>query len=377
MRHNLGGAFGCAAAFFIMSAAPASAQSFLEGLRRHPTLASTVTDNGDLNPYAVFVAPASSGKIQKGDVLIDNFNNVSNLQGTGGTIVDFNPSKRSTTLFAKLPQNLKQCPGGVGLTTAMAVLSSGWVIVGSTPSTDGTTATKGPGCLLVFSANGELATVWSGSHINGPWGNMAVIDNGSTATLFVSMSGFDLPPPSELDPATGLPVVINKATVLRIKLAIPANGTPKVTSQTVIASGLAQRADKDVFLIGPTGLALIGGTLYVSDAIENRIVAIPDAATRGGSAGTGKTVTKDGFLQRPLALAATADGHILACNGKNGQVVEFDPSSGKQLAAQWVDSNQAQSPPGNGDLFGLAMAPDGSGFYYVEDDTNMLAKATQ
>ena len=87
-------------------------------------------------------------------------------------------------------------------------------------------------------------------------------------------------------------------------------------------------------------------------------------------------MTKGGLLQRPLALAATANGHILACNGKNGQVVEFDPASGKQLSAQWVDSNQAQSPPGNGDLFGLAMAPDGSGFYYVEDDTNMLAKAT-
>ncbi len=80
------------------------------------------------------------------------------------------------------------------------------------------------------------------------------------------------------------------------------------------------------------------------------------------SAGTGRTVTRGGLLQRALALAATADGHILATNGKNGQVVEFDPASGKQLAAQWIDSNQAQSPPGNGDLFGLAMAPDGRRF---------------
>ena len=376
-RISAGAALGCAATLLIFSAAPACAQNVLEGLHRHPTLASTITDNGDLNPYAVVVAPASSGKIQKGDVLVDNFNNSSNLQGTGGTIIDYNPSTRSTTLFAKLPQNLAQCPGGIGLTTAMTMLSSGWVIVGSTPSTDGTTATKGPGCLLVFDSNGQLATIWSGSHINGPWGNMAVIDNGAKATLFVSMSGYDLPAPSQLDPATGVPVVVNKATVLRIQLAIPASGPPKVTSQTVIASGFAQRADKDVFLIGPTGLALVGGTLYVSDAVENRIVAIPDAATRTGSAGTGRTVTKDGLLQRPLALTATGNGHILACNGKNGEVVEFDPASGKQLAAQWVDSNQAQSPPGNGDLFGLAMAPDGSGFYYVEDDTNMLAKATQ
>jgi hypothetical protein len=375
VRRRGAAGLGCAAALLILSAS-AQAEGVLEGLRRHPTLTSTITDNGDLNPYAVVVAPASSGKIQKGDVLVDNFNNSSNLQGTGGTIIDFNPSTRSTTLFAKLPQKLPQCPGGIGLTTAMTMLSSGWVIVGSTPSTDGTTATKGAGCLLVFDSSGQLATIWSGSHINGPWGNMAVIDNGSKATLFVSMSGYDVPGPDKLDPATGVPVVVNKATVLRIQVTIPASGPPKVTGQTVIASGLAQRADKDVFLIGPTGLALIGGTLYVSDAIENRIIAIPDAATRGGSAGTGRTVTKDGLLQRPLALAATANGHILACNGKNGQVVEFDPASGKQLAAQWIDSNQAQSPPGNGDLFGLAMAPDGSGFYYVEDDVNMLAKAT-
>src|SRR6202041_1448828 len=224
----------CTAALATLANAPATAQSVLDGLRRHPTLTSTITDNGDLNPYAVVVAPASSGKIQKGDVLVDNFNNSSNLQGTGGTIIDYNPSTRSTTLFAKLPQNLAQCPGGIGLTTAMTMLSSGWVIVGSTPSTDGTTATKGNGCFLVFDSSGRLTTIWSGSHINGPWGNMALIDNGAKATLFVSMSGYDIPAPSQLDPATGVPVVINKATVLRIQLAIPAGGPPKGVSRTVI-----------------------------------------------------------------------------------------------------------------------------------------------
>ena len=82
-------------------------------------------------------------------------------------------------------------------------------------------------------------------------------------------------------------------------------------------------------------------------------------------------------MQRPLAPGVTADGHLLATNGKNGQVVEIDPGRRQaDLRAQWIDANQAQSPPGNGDLFGIAMAPDGSGFYYVEDDINMLVKAT-
>ncbi len=381
MRARWGlGAMAAAAALLAAAGAVRAAgeQGLLETIHRHVTLTSTVTDNGDLNPYAVVVAPVSAGKIQAGDVLVDNFNNVSNLQGTGTTIVDYNPSTHKTTLFAKLPQNLPNCPGGVGMTTAMTMLKSGWVIVGSTPSTDGTTKTKGAGCLIVFDANGQVAATWTGPNINGPWGNMAVIDNGSSATLFVSMAGFDLPPWQVRDPQTGYPVTIRKSTILRIGLSVPAGGPPQITSQTVIASGLAARADRDVFMIGPTGLALgANGTLYVSDAVENRIVAIPNAATRGDSAGAGQEVTKDGLLLRPLALAMTPQGHLLACNAKNGQLVEIDPATGKQLYAQWIDTNQAQSPPGNGDLFGIAMKPDGQGFYYVEDDVNTLMEAVR
>jgi hypothetical protein len=360
-------------------AAAEESQGLLATIHKHITRTSTVTDNGDLNPYAVVVAPVSAGKIQKDDVLVDNFNNVSNLQGTGTTIVDYNPTTKKAFTLAKLPQNLAQCPGGVGLTTAMTMLKSGWVIVGSTPSKDGTTGTKGPGCLIVFDSNGQLATVWTGPNINDPWGNMAVIDRGSTATLFVSMSGFDIPGYQVRDPATGYSVTVNKQTVLRIELSIPASGPPTITSQTVVASGIGARADRDVFLIGPTGLALApdGTTLYVSDALANQILAIPDATTRRDSAGLGRTVTKDGLLRRPLALALTPEGHLLACNAKNGQLVEIDPVTGKQLYAQWIDANPAQSPPGNGDLFGIAMTPDGSGFYYVEDDVNTLVEATR
>jgi sugar lactone lactonase YvrE len=129
-------------------------------------------------------------------------------------------------------------------------------------------------------------------------------------------------------------------------------------------------------MIGPTGLALgKDNTLYVSDALTNRIAAIPEATTRKDSAGQGRDVTKDGLLQRPLAMCLAPNGDLLITNGLNGQVVEVDPATGKQLYAQWVDANKAQTPPGNGDLFGIAMKPDGSGFYYVEDEVNALVLA--
>ena len=352
-------------------------KGMLETLHKHKTLALTTADNGDLNPYAVVVAPVTSGVLQKDDVLVDNFNNISNLQGTGTTIMYYRPSTKETKLFAQVPQNLAQCPGGVGLTTAMTMLKSGWVIVGSTPSTDGTTKTKGNGCLLVFNSSGKHVATWSGDSINAPWGNMATIDNGENVILFISMAGFGLSGPDVIDPATHYPVVIHQATVLRLTLKVEQDKEPVIAQQTVIGDGFAQRADRDNFLFGPTGLALgADDTLYVTNGLKNEITAIDNASTRTTSAQTGRLITKEGLLGWPLAMVITPAQHLIVCNGKNGQAVEIDPKTGKQIYAHWLDANQAQSPPGNGDLFGLALTPDGKGIYYVEDDVNALVVAT-
>jgi hypothetical protein len=351
--------------------APVSADTdagFLSRIKRFTTLSSTVPQNGDQNPYAIVVAPVSAGSIQKDDVLVTNFNDRNNLQGLGTTIVAFTPSTRRLSTFATLPRNLAQCPGGIGLTTAMTMLKSGWVIVGSLPSQDGTTGTKGQGCLLILDSHGQVAGTITGPNVNGPWGNMAVIDKGDTATLFVSNTGFDVGAPGQ--------DVVPKANVIRFDLAIPAGKPPSVVRQTIVADGLGQQADQDVFIVGPTGLALgADGSLYVSDAISNRIVRIRDAATRTTSAGTGEVVTSEGFLKRPLAMTFAPNGNLLVINGLNGQVVEIDTASGKQLHALWIDANKAQSPPGSGDLFGIAMTPAGDGFYFVKDEMNTLVLA--
>jgi sugar lactone lactonase YvrE len=347
-------------------------QGFLEKTTlRHVLLTSTIPDNGDQNPYAIIIAPVSSGTVREGDVLIDNFNNSYNLQGTGTTIVDYNPSTRKMSLFAQVPNALPGCRPGVGLTTAMTMLKSGWVIVGSAPSTDGTAGTLGDGCLIVLDSSGHFVDTIRSDKISAPWGNMAVIDRGTSATLFVSNSGFNL------GAADRERTVYKKATVLRIELDIPEGHAPVVRSETVVASGLSERAARDVFLIGPTGLALArdGTTLYVSDALNNRIISIPQATTRSDSAGEGQEVTSNGLLRRPLAMVMAPNGNLLVTNGKTGQVVEVNPVTGKQLYAQWVDTDRAQTPPGNGDLFGIAVTPDGDGFYYVEDDMNSVVLA--
>jgi hypothetical protein len=349
----------------------ADPQGFLETVHKHTTLINTVPDNGDQNPYALVVAPVSAGTVKKDDVLVDNFNNSTNLQGTGSTIVDYHPDTRQMTVFATIPRDLKECPGGVGLSTAMTMLKSGWVIVGSTPSNDGTTGTKGAGCLIVLDPQGKVVSTINSPNINDPWGNMAVVDNGNSATLFVSNAGFGV------GSAAGDPPVFKQATVLRLDLDIPDGKPPVVKKETVVGSGFGAQADKGVFLVGPTGLALSSDQklLYVSDAIGNRVNAIEDPMTRDTSAGVGRQLTADGLLHRPLAMVTAPNGHLLVTNALNGQVVEIDPATGKQIYARWIDTDKAQSPPGNGDLFGIVMTPAGDGFYYVQDDVNTLVLA--
>ncbi len=362
-----------AGAFALATTAVAQAepQGFLETLHRHTTLINTVPDNGDQNPYAIVVAPVSAGTVKQGDVLVDNFNNSTNLQGTGSTIVDYHPDTKQMTLFASIPRDLKECPGGIGLSTAMTMLKSGWVIVGSTPSNNGTTGTKGAGCLIVLDSQGKIASTIVSPNINDPWGNMAVVDNGTSATLFVSNAGFGV------GGADGNPPVFKQATVLRLDLDIPQGKPPVVKKETVVGSGFGSQADKGVFLVGPTGLALSADQklLFVSDAIGNRVNEIDDPVTRDTSAGVGRQLTADGLLHRPLAMVTAPNGHLLVTNALNGQVVEIDPATSKQLYARWIDTDKAQSPPGNGDLFGIALTPEGDGFYYVQDDVNTLVLA--
>lgn len=101
---------------------------------------------------------------------MSNFNAKSNLQGTGTTIVQISPGG-TRGLFARINADRLPgtCTGGVGLTTALAALRSGWVIVGSLPTADGTAATAQAGCLLVLNSSGRVIETIYGTLINGPW----------------------------------------------------------------------------------------------------------------------------------------------------------------------------------------------------------------
>jgi hypothetical protein len=325
------------------------------------TVASTVPSNGDVNPYGVAIVPVSMGKLVQGHILVSNFNNSANLQGTGTTIVDIAPNG-TVSLFAWIDASTLPgaCPGGVGLTTALVVLRAGWVIVGSLPTSDGTSATAQAGCLIVLNQAGAVAETIAGDPIDGPW-DMAALDMGSTADLFVTnvLNGT----------VAGNGTVVDEGTVVRINLAVSETSMPSVMSVATIGSGFPERTDPAALVIGPTGVGLApDGTLYVADSLENRIAAIADAVSRTSTAGIGKTVTANPSLNDPLGLTVRpTNGNILTVNGNNGLLVETIPTGGPNGRLLLDNSG---TPPGNGALFGLA--PASEGLYFVDDATNTL-----
>lgn len=324
-------------------------------------IASTVPADGDVNPYGVAVVPTSIGALHQGDVLVSNFNAASNLQGTGTSIVQVSPTGHVSAFAeigaAHLPG---ACPGGVGLTTALVALRSGWVIVGSLPTSDGTAATAAAGCLLVLDSHGTVRETLSGRGINGPW-DMTALDLGSYAQLFVTnvLNGTVA--------ANG--ATVNGGTVLRLGLTIPYGQAPRLVKDTVIGSGFGERTDPAALVVGPTGVGLAAdGTLYVADSVGNRIAAIPNAPSRTTSLGTGRTVTSGGALNTPLGLATASNGDILTVNGGDGFLVATTPH-GSQVQTVQLDSSG--SPAGAGALFGLATLGNGS-VYFVDDAANTL-----
>jgi hypothetical protein len=359
-------------------------QPVLPALTKIRTVAPTVPANGDLNPYGVAQVKRTIGKLRAGHILVSNFNDSGNFQGTGTTIVDIGPDG-SMSLFAALdPAHLPDsCPGGVGLTTALVVLRQGWVIVGSLPTANQGTVFTGPGCLIVLDSLGAPVETFYGSLINGPW-DMTALDGDHDAKLFVTnvLNG---------TVAAG-GAVVHGGTVTRLNLKLSAAGKPALESITTIGSDFPERTDPAALVIGPTGVGLRASCagdsddcahhdygdhdrdeedsslLYVADTLSNRVAVIDRALTRTTSAGIGRTLSSGGSLNGPLGLVVTSHGTVLTVNSGDGFITEISPH-GPQVAKFQLDNTG--SPPGAGALFGLAFDP-AAGVYFVDDASNTL-----
>jgi hypothetical protein len=323
---------------------------------------STVPGNGDINPYGVaFVPPGfpGGGLLAPGDILVSNFNNSSNAQGTGTTIVKITPGGVQSLFF--------QGAAGLGLTTALGVLRSGFVLVGNLPSPTGVCTDPGhqgvgQGSLLVVNRHGkQVAALTNSALLDGPW-DLTVLDQGNDVQVFVSS-------------------VLN-GVVTRLDVSMPENDSsslmPFVRRATQIGSGYAHRCDPGALVVGPTGLALDADNdlLYVASTADNAIYGIDHAASIGNHSGKGRVIYQDNqHLRGPVGLLLAPNGDLVATNGdavnaspnQQSEMVEFT-ASGHFVAERSVNS----SAPGGAFGIALSVSEGTTRFVAVDDVLNVL-----
>jgi len=319
---------------------------------------STVAANGDQNPYGVAFVPQDirhGGELQAGDLLVSNFNNAGangGTQGTGSTIVLITPNGQHQTFF----NGSTALPGqSLGLTTALGVLKSGFVLVGNVPTDANGVAQQGS--LIILDGHGNVvANLTDSKFLDGPW-DLAINDHGDYAQVFVSN--------------------VLSGTVTRIDLRIPDGGKPHVLDMVQIASGYAHGTNTAALVVGPTGLAFDAktDTLYVASTADNAIFAIPNAAITSRDHGTGKAIVQnDPHLHGPLGLVLAPNGDLIVANGDAvdaggtaNDLVEFD-RFGDFVGDFQLDTGNA------GAAFGIALSTDNGQirFAAVDDDTNTV-----
>ena len=289
---------------------------------------STIPASGDVNPYGVAFVPAgfpAGGSIVAGDVLVSNFNDSNNVQGTGTSIVRLpvrGPIAPPGTAIAFFTSKLQ------GLSTALGVLRGGFVVVGNVPTKDGTFATIGRGALQVIDRHGKLVKTWTDPvFLDGPW-DLAIDDNGSEAHIFVSN-------------------VLN-GTVSRLDVAVTSSAVT-LQKMTTLATGYSHVPNAAAVVLGPTGLAFDAATdtLYVASTNDNAIYSVSGADHRSSPVVKGTLVFSNSRLRGPLALRFAPNGHLLTANGDAvnadplhpSEIVEFT-AAGEYVREYNVDASQ-------------------------------------
>ncbi len=308
-------------------------RSILAGLNKSTIVGSTVDPvTGDLNPYGLDIARSTRGLIHRGDLVVCNFNDAANVQGTGNSIVALNPKPGSSPVPIFHGGALLGCTENV-LTSDDAIWATAFVA----PD------------VAVVSPAGMLVDRLSGPPFTAPFGIALATDRDAAGNAVFY----------ESDASDG--------TVVRVLAG------PHGVHGTVIATGFAVNHGVPGTELGPGGLQYkpYCDRLYVVDGANNTLVelrhvsSIPDHGIVVKSNGTsfggpfahrGRLVYSGSPLNAPISSALFPNGNIVIgntgdANGTNN-MVEITPHA-RLAFVRNVDTGAA------GAIFGMVSSGEG------------------
>jgi hypothetical protein len=346
--------------------------SILSQLSRIAVIGSTVdaaapTAAQGGNPYGLTIAPATSGPIAQGDLIVCNFNDSAGTEGAGTTLVGLHPSAGAT------PYNIAQSTSLQGC-NAVAMLADDSIAA----------AAYSANTLPLVSSTGTLGSAFAAEPFAQPWGAAYVpATSAAPAALYVTNVGS----------GTGT------ASIDRIEL----NGDA-AANFTEIAKGFCG-SGKPGAIYAPAGLTYDPSidTLYVVDTSSYSVLALsnvskigsdgvlvnggcggatptPALQFSGPSAAFARVIASGGQFNAPISAALLMDGDLIVGNG------DLDSPSTPNLAFEISASLGFVGKPLQldggmaGALFGIAATVDSAGnqiIYFNDDNTSKVNVLTQ
>lgn len=328
--------------------------SILKTLTREQTIGSAVSPvTGDQNPYGLDIAKVTSGKIAAGDLVVCDFNNPANVQGTGRSIVALHP------VVGAKPLNITGNHENTGC-DALALNPAGPIWAAAFSANDNP----------IFLPSGAFVTALS----NGPWHNpfgeafVPPVNSISVPAFYVSNAG--------------------DGSLVRVGI-FP---SPPMFRFTVIATGFPVNHGVPGSILGPSGLnyTSVNDRLYVVDGTNNTLYAINNISRitshgiivnghtfSGPQAGAAHVIFSGAPLNGPISSAILPGGNIAVGNtldptGKN-LMVEISPT-GSLLDVKNVDTGAA------GAIFGMVasgISPGTTKLYFNDDNDNTVKVLSQ
>ena len=328
--------------------------SVLAHLTTTTTIGSTVDPVfGELNPYGLDIAKATNGPIAAGDLVVCNFNNSANVQGTGSTIIAIHPTPGSTPTHIAQDASLTGC-------NAIALAPNDNIWAAAFAANDNPIVTPG----------GVVFTTLPGGPWNHPFGQ----------TFAPNPGPFGIAAFYESNAADG--------SIVRIDI----HPGPTFTFD-IIATGFAVNGGAPGGILGPSGLQYDAkhDRLFIVDGANNTLVWFKHVSTipQGGITVSGTTfggpfakrarlAFSGAPLNGPISSALLFDGHIVLGNtlDPNGQnlMIEIAPHAKHVLNVKNVDTGAA------GALFGMVASgtkTENTQLFFNDDNDNTVKVLSQ
>jgi hypothetical protein len=333
--------------------APADTTSILKLLKKNVVIGSTVDPkNGDTGPRAISIVPTKF-VLQKGQLLVCNFDDKTGAVGKGTTIEVLDPKAGSKPVQFVQSSKIEGC--------------------------DGDAITKG---------NQVYATGLTSKAMT--WINQSgKVKKTYASPITLPLADGDAPSLNLYDPEY---IFVGDAkTGSIVSISLGGYGTGKLVQ---VATGFAVNKKSGWSTLGPSGLSYVGGkrdTLYIVDGTNNTIVAFDHASSLllkdeivvqpGGKTfkckfpktTCGRLIYSGAPLNGPVASTLLPNGNLIVANTIGGNKLVEISAAGKLLATKSIDFSTIPH------VFGLRAVGtgDNAALYFTDTKDNSLHELQQ